>query len=110
MDTYISSGILELYVVGALSENETREVTRLVVEHTELLVEVESIESAFVAYAEQLAPARVEGLFGYKLEMEKFESEHRSQVIDSRTFGEDWRQIMDFASIIAIIVVLNSLG
>ena len=61
VEKYIASGILELYVAGALSDLEAQEITRLLAEHPELRLEVEKIEEAVVAYAsahtEQGAPA-----------------------------------------------------
>lgn len=53
---YIESGVLELYVAGALPEQEMIEVTQAVKAHPELLAEVERIESAFMAYASLHAP------------------------------------------------------
>ncbi len=46
---YISSGILELYVAGALSEKENAEVYALLQKYPELLQEVLEIEGAVVA-------------------------------------------------------------
>jgi anti-sigma-K factor RskA len=45
---YIASGILELYVAGALSEKENDEVYAAIQENTELLPEIISIEKAIV--------------------------------------------------------------
>ncbi|MGE5942837.1 MAG: anti-sigma factor domain-containing protein [Flavobacteriales bacterium] len=45
---YIESGILELYVAGALSEKENKEVYDLMQQHPEILQEVLEIESAIV--------------------------------------------------------------
>jgi anti-sigma-K factor RskA len=45
---YIESGILELYVAGALSEAENKEVYALMQQHPEILQEVLEIESAIV--------------------------------------------------------------
>ncbi|WP_439131247.1 anti-sigma factor [Polaribacter sp.] len=46
--TYISSGILELYVAGALSEKENQEVYEAMQKYPEVKAEVISIESAIV--------------------------------------------------------------
>jgi anti-sigma-K factor RskA len=45
---YITSGILELYVAGALSEKENKEVYNTIQENSEVLAAVVSIESAIV--------------------------------------------------------------
>lgn len=45
---YISSGILELYVAGSLSEKENQEVYEAMQKYPEVLAEVQSIENAIV--------------------------------------------------------------
>lgn len=45
---YISSGILELYVAGSLSEKENQEVYEAIQKYPEVLAEVQSIENAIV--------------------------------------------------------------
>ena len=45
---YIASGILELYIAGALSEKENEEVYAAIQKNPELLEEVESIEKAIL--------------------------------------------------------------
>lgn len=45
---YIESGILELYVAGALSETENQEVYELMLKHPEILQEVLEIEAAVI--------------------------------------------------------------
>jgi len=54
---YISSGILELYVYGALTETESREVSRELNEHPEIRKEVEEIEVALQRLSASLAPS-----------------------------------------------------
>ena len=44
LEKYISSGILELYVYGALPEEESLKVTQELKQHPEILKEVEEIE------------------------------------------------------------------
>lgn len=46
--TYIESGILELYVAGALSESENKEVYEMLKKHPEILQEVLEIEAAII--------------------------------------------------------------
>ncbi|MBU3821767.1 anti-sigma factor [Flavobacteriaceae bacterium XHP0103] len=53
---YIESGILELYVAGALSEKENKEVYALMLEHPEILQEVLAIESAVIKLTESVSP------------------------------------------------------
>lgn len=53
---YISSGILELYVYGALTEAESREVSQALKEHPEIRKEVEEIEVALQKLSSAAAP------------------------------------------------------
>jgi anti-sigma-K factor RskA len=53
---YIDSGILELYVAGALSEKENQEVYALSQQYPELLKEVKSIEASIVKLTASVAP------------------------------------------------------
>lgn len=53
---YISSGILELYVYGALSESESAEVTRMLKHYPEIKAEVEEIEAALMNLSGATAP------------------------------------------------------
>ncbi|MDX1542698.1 MAG: anti-sigma factor [Christiangramia sp.] len=59
---YISSGILELYVYGALPEEESREVSKALKEHPEIRKEVEEIENAIQQLASTAAPYKPEAL------------------------------------------------
>ncbi len=56
IQAYISSGILELYVAGALPPHEMEEVTKVVNTHPKIKKEVEEIENAFIAFAALNAP------------------------------------------------------
>ncbi|MAT89212.1 MAG: anti-sigma factor [Flavobacteriaceae bacterium] len=52
----IESGNLELYVCGALSENEAAEIDTAVQEHEEVAHEVEEIEQTLIRLGESVAP------------------------------------------------------
>ncbi|MCG9972702.1 anti-sigma factor [Christiangramia crocea] len=56
IEEYISSGILELYVYGALTEEESREVSKALKEHPEIRKEVEEIEHALQQLSSAAAP------------------------------------------------------
>ncbi|MFC4632719.1 anti-sigma factor domain-containing protein [Dokdonia ponticola] len=56
IQSYIDSGVLELYVYGTLSEAESIEVSRLVALHPELKAEVEKIEAALQQLTSAAAP------------------------------------------------------
>ncbi|XLS27980.1 anti-sigma factor domain-containing protein [Flavobacteriaceae bacterium M23B6Z8] len=53
---YIASGILELYVAGALSEEENRAVAAAIEEYPELKKEVEEIEAAVMQLSQATLP------------------------------------------------------
>lgn len=60
---YIESGILELYVAGALSEKENQEIYALLLKHPELLDEVLKIEATIVSLTESVSPTNTKHLF-----------------------------------------------
>lgn len=62
INNYISSGILELYVYGALTEAESREVSRTLKQFPEVESEVEEIEEALIQLSAALAPENAEKL------------------------------------------------
>lgn len=49
---YISSGVLELYVLGDLSDKERKEVETLMDQHPEVKQEIDQIEEALIQFAE----------------------------------------------------------
>ena len=53
---YIASGILELYVAGALSEKESKEVYELMQKYSEINQEVLAIEEAVVKLTASTSP------------------------------------------------------
>ncbi|SKB83783.1 Anti-sigma-K factor rskA [Salegentibacter holothuriorum] len=59
---YISSGILELYVYGALSEKESHEVSRVLKKYPEIKTEVEEIEKSLLTLSAAAAPNNAEHL------------------------------------------------
>ncbi len=48
----IESGIIELYVMNALPEDEAAEVEKLAVEHSEILVEIDNVQDVLQLYAQ----------------------------------------------------------
>ena len=56
VEKYIASGILELYVAGALSEEENREVHHHAQEYPEIKAEIEAIEKAVLAVSRAASP------------------------------------------------------
>ncbi len=62
INKYVSSGILELYVYGALSETESREVTRILKQYPEVKAEVEEIEEVLINLSAAVSPQETEHL------------------------------------------------
>ena len=60
---YISSGILELYVAGSLTEKENQDVFEMMQKYPEVLKEVENIENAIVILTSALSPKETKSLF-----------------------------------------------
>jgi anti-sigma-K factor RskA len=60
---YIESGVLELYVAGALSEKENKEVYVLMQQHPEILQEVLDIESAVIKLTSAVSQKDTNSLF-----------------------------------------------
>jgi anti-sigma-K factor RskA len=57
---YIASGILELYVYGALPEDESAEVTKMIKKYPEVRAEVEEIEKALILLSRAAAPGNTD--------------------------------------------------
>lgn len=64
VEAYIESGILELYVAGALSEKENQEVYALMQQHPEILQEVLEIENAIITLTASTSREKNKALFG----------------------------------------------
>ena len=60
---YIDSGILELYVAGALSEKESHEVYDIMLKNPEVLTEVKNIEAAIAKLTAAASPSNSKLLF-----------------------------------------------
>ncbi|NER15687.1 anti-sigma factor [Spongiivirga citrea] len=56
VEEYISSGKLELYVAGALSQDEVNQLHEAMEEHPELIQEIERIENGILALTKYSAP------------------------------------------------------
>lgn len=62
IQAYISSGIIENYVLGATTPEENTEIERLAVKHLEVAQEIEASQQALLSYAlsfEQAPPAQL---------------------------------------------------
>ncbi|SDR65424.1 anti-sigma factor [Christiangramia echinicola] len=103
---YISSGILELYVYGALTEAESREVSQALREHPEIRKEVEEIEVALQKLSAAAAPsynaeailASIKKKLGNKSEGTVIGIERKKET--------DWVAYMGWAATVVLLVGL----
>ncbi|MDO1448120.1 anti-sigma factor [Rhodocytophaga aerolata] len=71
IQAYIASGVLESYVLGIASPEETAEVERLAKQYPQIKAEIEAIRASLEAYImqhEQVPPASLKKKIWYKLE------------------------------------------
>lgn len=100
---YISSGILELYVAGSLSEKENEEVHAAIQENPELLTEVLSIENAIVKLTAAASSKDATYLFTtIKREIE----DEETKVISISKPKRNWTQFTGWAAALVVGSVL----
>jgi len=63
VDQYISSGVLELYALHALTPEEMRKVEDMVAQNPRVKDELDAIQQGLIKYAEAYAPDASEGLY-----------------------------------------------
>lgn len=97
---YISSGILELYVYGALSEEESAEVTRMIKKYPEVRDEVEEIEKALISLSSAAAPGETGAL------MPSVKNSRREETKRNRTDLKNWTSYMGWAASLIFLVGL----
>ena len=108
---YISSGILELYVAGSLSEKENEEVQQAIQENPELLTEVLSIENAIVKLTAATAQSDSSSLFSA---IQKEIDDNETKVIAMTNPKRNWTQLTGwaaafiFGSVLILSVLQNS--
>ncbi|MCB7479986.1 anti-sigma factor [Christiangramia sediminis] len=103
---YISSGVLELYVYGALTEAESLEVTRALKEHPEIRIEVEEIEIALQKLSAAVAPSyNAEALLASI--KQKLSNKSDNTVINiERKKETDWVSYFGWAATILLLIGL----
>ena len=103
---YISSGVLELYVYGALTEAESREVSRALKEHPEIRKEVEEIEVALQKLSSAVAPSyNAEALLASI--KQKLSNKSGETVINiERKKETDWVSYFGWAATILLLIGL----
>lgn len=105
INKYIESGILELYVYGALSESESAEVSRILKEYPEVRVEVEEIEKALLTLSSAAAPYDPE----YLLQSLKEKLYSKNKAINLHKKGANWPAYIGWAASILFLIGLFTL-
>lgn len=98
--TYIESGILELYVAGALSQKESQEVYEQLLKHPELLDEVLKIESSIVKLTSAVSPSDSKHLFEAVKESLGFNTDKSKVIPLNRTSNNRFSYVGWAASIV----------
>lgn len=113
---YIASGILELYVLGALSSEEQAEVSMLLKQHPELEAEVARIENDFMQVAESAAPEKLNpDILSNALKQINNTDEKETKVVPihppvEKPAAKQGNRFLNFSLIAASVALLFSLG
>ncbi len=102
---YIESGILELYVAGALSEEENKDVYALMQQHPEILQEVLDIEAAVVELTASVSPGTDDGAFENIKQSLSLDSKDTSKVVSLAKPKYNWITYTGWAA--SIILALG---
>ncbi|WP_298546376.1 anti-sigma factor [uncultured Aquimarina sp.] len=102
---FISSGILELYVYGALSEKENAEVYNALKEHPEIEEEVKEIEKSLMKLSAATAPYNPESVFNRIKEKLNF-TDNDVDVIPITPKRNKWPSYIGWAASVALLIGL----
>ena len=100
INKYIESGILELYVAGALSEKESKEVYEHLLKNPEILDEVLKIESAIVKLTAATAPGNSIEFYTALKEKIALDKEDSKVIPLDRKKGSSWTSYTGWAATI----------
>ena len=105
IEEYIESGVLELYVYGALSEVENVEVYKALKEHPEVLEEVKEIEKSLMTLSAAVAPSDASSLFDSIKEKLNF-TEEETPVIPIDRKRNNWIGYIGWAASVVLLIGL----
>ncbi|WP_452220518.1 anti-sigma factor [Lacinutrix salivirga] len=97
---YIESGILELYVAGALSEKENQEIYELLLQYPELLNEVLKIEAAILKLTAAASPK--DSKYIYSLVKEKLGLTTNTKVVTLNEKKSNWFNYSGWAAALVL--------
>ena len=107
IEEYISSGILESYVLGELTESEVAEVRKMIDQHPEIRDEIEAIELSLEALAHKVAVKPSESVKANIYKDLKFVEPTENNSIPAH---DNVRQLRTFQYVAAASVVLMLLS
>jgi anti-sigma-K factor RskA len=99
---HIESGILELYIAGALSDKENEQVYSLMMEHPEILEEVKEIEKSISILTSHVAPKDAKNSFKDVLIKMLQEKEDSAKTIPLRTSKNNWVTYTGWAAALVV--------
>ena len=102
---YIESGILELYVAGALSEKENEEVYKIMLQYPEVQEEVLKIESSIVSLTSAVSPSDSKHLFA-SIQSKLGLDNNNPRTIPIKRKGPSWIAYSGWAAALVIGVTL----
>ncbi|TBW30241.1 anti-sigma factor domain-containing protein [Gramella sp. KN1008] len=112
INEYIASGILELYVAGALSEKENEEVHNMMLQYPEVHEEVLKIESSIVSLTAAASPSDSKQFFP-SIKSKLHLQDETSKVIPIKRSRSSWITYSGWAAAliagIALIYTVNEL-
>ncbi|MBA3971078.1 MAG: hypothetical protein H0X46_02860 [Bacteroidetes bacterium] len=95
---YISSGVIESYVLGQLSDQECAELKVLAKLHPEIKAEIESVEETMMTFASKTPPAKLKQNILSKLDIKE------TKVIPLETKNSSFPFLLVAASVTLLIV------
>ncbi|MCK7590000.1 anti-sigma factor [Subsaxibacter sp. CAU 1640] len=102
INAYIESGILELYVAGSLSEEENREIYKLMLKHPEILQEVLEIEAAVIKLTAATSRGTKARIFALIKEKLQFNNNKQSKVVEISKPKYNWFTYTGWAAAIIL--------
>ncbi len=105
---YISSGVIESYILGELSDKERAEVEALAAKHPEVTAEIEAVETTLMNFASKTPPAHLKNNILAKLDLQE------SKVVSMETAKPSYTGWLVAASLALLIgsaiynVILNN--
>jgi len=105
IEQYISSGILELYVYGALSDQENAEVYEALKKHPEIEQEVKEIEKTLMQLSAATAPYNPESVFN-RIKEKLSTTDTEKDVIPITRKRTNWTAYIGWAASVALLIGL----